>query len=333
MGNGEPAIASHTTCTFEFRLYQRRFNSPLKTSYGEWRDRPGIILKLTATNGRTSYGEIAPLPWFGSETVEDALAFCQQLPSAIDQPDVLAIPATLPACQFGFESAWTGLQQPAAISTPTCQSLPMSALLPAGEVALSVWKTLWQVGFRTFKWKIGVADLDQELRWFRKLKAQLPAEARLRLDANGGLTWTQAEKWLELCDRFPIEYLEQPLPPTQFREMRALQANHATAIALDESVATLEQLWACMERGWRGVMVIKPAIVGSPAKLRQLCQTYTIDAVFSSVFETVIGRQAGLQLAAELGNGDRATGYGTSHWFNDTLEVTDQSYDDLWQRL
>jgi O-succinylbenzoate synthase len=327
MVRGETAIACPTSCVFEFRPYQRRFQPSLKTRYGEWRDRTGILLKLTASDGRTCYGEIAPLPEFGSETLEAALVFCQHLPKALDQAAIAAIPDTLPACQFGFETAWSGFN-----SGSSLPRLPISGLLPTGEAALSTWEALWQAGFRTLKWKIGVAPLAQELAWFHQLQRALPKDARLRLDANGALSLAQAQQWLEVCDRAPVEYLEQPLPPSQFDDLLSLSAQAATTIALDESVATLHHLKACLDRGWRGVMVIKPAIAGSPTKLGQLLQTHTIDAVFSSVFETPIGWQAGLHLAAEFGNRDRATGYGTTHWFNDSLQTCD-SFDDLWQRL
>ncbi len=324
----EGAIARPTACTWEFRPYLRPFRTPLITHHGEWRDREGILLQLTATDGRTSYGEIAPLPWFGSETMEQAIALCQRLPAILDAAIIGAIPNTLPAAQFGFESAWAGFTAP-----PQPIALPQSALLPAGEIALTQWHPLWQQGFRTFKWKIGVADLALELAWFQQLKQQLPATARLRLDANGGLTIAQAAHWLTVCDRLSVEYLEQPLPPSQFREMLALQAQHSTAIALDESVATVAHLQTCLDHGWTGVVVIKPAIAGSPTQLHRLFQQSAIDAVFSSVFETPIGQQAGLQLAATLGNRDRAHGYGTSHWFNDALSTPHLSSDALWQRL
>lgn len=199
----------------------------------------------------------------------------------------------------------------------------MSGLLPAGETALTAWEPLWAAGYHTFKWKIATADINQELQWLLELRQTLPTGARLRLDANGGLTLKQAMEWLEICDRFAaenlVEYLEQPLPTSQLQEMLALQADYQTTIGLDESVATLSQLQRCWDMGWRSVLVIKPAIVGSPAKLRQFCQAHPIDAVFSSVFETAIGRQAGLLLAVELGNRDRAMGYGTTHWFDSEM--------------
>ncbi|HEY9617741.1 MAG TPA: o-succinylbenzoate synthase [Microcoleaceae cyanobacterium] len=311
---------------WEFRLYRRVFRQPLATYHGEWRDRTGIILYLTNALGQVGYGEIAPLPWFGSETLEQALEFCQQLPSDLTADLIYSIPATLPACQFGFESAWNAVN---VVDRDLSHDLTYSALLPAGQSALMAWKALWQQGYRTFKWKIGVGDLQDELQFLTQLVALLPSDCRLRLDANGGLAYNQAQYWLERCDSYQLEFLEQPLPPDQLALMQQLAANYVTPIALDESIATLTQLQACYHHSWPGIYVIKPAIVGSPTQLRQFCQNHPIDAVFSSVFETAIGRQAGLQLAAELGNRDRAMGYGTTHWFNHA----DLEADHLWQTL
>lgn len=221
----------------------------------------------------------------------------------------------------------------------------LSGLLPAGELALQSWKALWQMGYRTFKWKIGVGAVADELRIFRNLVAELaasspPQSAKLRLDANGGLDYGQACQWLEGCDQLvsdqlvgdhlEIEFLEQPLPPEQFDRMVQLATMYSTPIALDESVATLAQLQDCYQRGWQGVFVIKPAIAGSPTQLRQFCQQHSIDAVFSSALETAIGRQASLQLAVELGNPQRAMGYGVNHWFTNP-EIED--FEQLWQSL
>jgi o-succinylbenzoate synthase len=298
----------------EFESYQRPFKFPLKTHYGWWEVRSGILIKLTHANGQTGWGEIAPLEWFGSESLAQALAFCQALPAVVSEDDILGIPDYLPACQFGFESAAAAITLD---DSENWQSLSYSALLPTGIAALSSWPALWQQGYRTFKWKIGVATIAQEQEIFTQLLAQLPSEVILRLDANGGLNRSEAVQWLELCADQPVEFLEQPLPVGEFAAMKELSQHFTTPVALDESIATLTHLKTCYDQGWRGIFVIKPAIVGSPRRLRQFCQHHPIDAVFSTVFETAIGRQAGLKLAAELGRSQRAVGYGTTHWFEE----------------
>ena len=310
----------------QFRCYQRRFDHPLQTHHGLWEVREGILLKLTDELGKVNWGEIAPISWFGSETLEQALEFCQQLPSEITQASLFSVPDRLPACQFGFES----ILKPQT-SNLKIQSSKLSALLPAGNLVLNAWKAPWEAGHRTFKWKIGV-DV-QELELLEQLVGALPPTAKLRLDANGGLGVSAAREWLKMCGRLGIEFLEQPLSIDEFDAMLNLAAEYATPLALDESVATLAQLKTCYDAGWRGVFVIKPAIVGSPTRLRQFCQERAIDAVFSSALETAIGRQAGLQLAAELSNPERAIGYGTTHWFTDQFTDRSEDFEQLWEHL
>jgi o-succinylbenzoate synthase len=143
------------------------------------------------------------------------------------------------------------------------------------------------------------------------LSQRLPAGARLRLDANGGLSIKEAQQWLTEAEKGGrVEFLEQPLPPKNFAEMLKLSADFATPLALDESVANLPQLRNAYERGWRGIFVIKAAIMGFPSRLRQFCQENQLDLVFSTVFETEIGREAVLSLATELSNPTRAVGFG-----------------------
>ncbi len=331
---------------FCFQPYQRTFKQPLQTSHGKWEVREGIILSLTDDSGKTSCGEIAPISWFGSETFTQSLNYCRQLPREITRENIYSIPDSLPACQFGFESALgeSPLNPPNLgdfESTPVppelgargqinCLAnkqnyhhLTYSGLLSAGIAALEQWSALWEQGYRTFKWKIGVYPITKELEIFTAITRTLPKSAILRLDANGGLTYDEAKVWLQTCDNSKIvEFIEQPLKIEQFERMQQLSNLYNTAIALDESVATFNQLQACYQRGWRGIFVIKPSIVGYPSRLRQFCQTYNIDAVFSSSFETEIGRQAALNLAVELANPHRAVGFGIDNFLStDTTRI------------
>ncbi|MCC5662388.1 o-succinylbenzoate synthase [Nostoc sp. CHAB 5784] len=336
---------------FEFRPYQRRFLRTLTTNHGNWDIRKGIILRLTDESGKIGWGEIAPISWFGSETLEQALDFCRQLPREITDEIIFSIPDELPACQFGFESGWemgSGGDEGDNFITPnscidainrvsTPNSLFYSALLPAGEAALNQWETLWEQGYHTFKWKIGVYAIADELEILKSLIDTLPDFTKLRLDANGGLTYEEANLWLRTCDNLKanaelaveIEFIEQPLPVEQFQQMLELSTSYEITIAIDESVATLRQLAACYQQGWRGIFVIKPGIVGSPSRLRKFCHQHKIDTVFSSVFETAIGRLAALRLAAELSRNNRAVGFGIDHFF----EQEETWLQSLWNNL
>lgn len=300
---------------FQFKLYQNYFKQPLQTNHGVWSIREGIIISLTNSAEITSRGEIAPLPWFGSETIAQALEFCQQLGEAITKQEIMAIPDHLPCCQFALESAYLALTQPHLASFP--QTLDCCYLLPAGKKVLTAWQNLYEANLtNTFKWKIGVLTLAEEIEILKQLTANFPSDAKLRLDANGGLNLTQTQQLLSVTDNLEaIEFIEQPLSPNHFQEILQLNQEYTTLLALDESVASFQQLQQTYHQGWRGVYVIKAAIMGFSTKLKQFCQSKDLDIVLSSVFETEVGREAVINLTQQLAH-PRALGFGTQHLYN-----------------
>ncbi|WP_414509274.1 o-succinylbenzoate synthase [Synechococcus sp. OH20] len=302
--------------SFAFCLYRRPFRQPLRTRYGLWSVREGILIRLTdLETGQQGYGEIAPLPWLGSETLEQALAFCQQLPAELSEVQIEGIPATLPATRFGLECAWLACRDPGWLARD------LSGLAFCGLLGKAV-----PVGsYPVYKGKVGVDAFEQEWKKLASWLEQLPPGSRLRLDANGGLTLAEARRWLALCDQLnqewpgKIEFFEQPLPPEQHADLIQLSREFQTPLALDESVAGLEQLQAVHRSGWQGILVVKPSLVGSGLALRDyLSQHPGLDLVFSSALETPIGAWHGLVWAGSLQAKTahpRALGWGVGEFF------------------
>jgi o-succinylbenzoate synthase len=296
---------------FTYSIYQRPFRQPLKTSHGVWKIRQGIIIQLTDALGVSRQGEIAPIPWFGSESIEQSILWCQQIGNNITTAQIYQIPDTLPACQFGCGSALTAFNP--ALSAPT--SMPdLSTLLPSGAAAIAKIPALAAQGYSTFKWKIGVLPIAEEVAIWRQLM-MVPEVAKLRLDANGGLTDAEAEQWLEICSQEPrIEFIEQPLGADSIDRMQELAKMYHTPIAIDESVATFARIQSAYAQGWRGIYVVKPGIAGFPWRLAEFITQYQLDVVFSSVMETSVGRDAAFRLASGL-KLNRSMGFGVDEWF------------------
>jgi O-succinylbenzoate synthase len=308
--------------------YRRRFIKPLVTAHGPWTWREGAIVRLTDGRGGATFGELAPVPWFGTETLEAAIAALEPfIKTGVDRGAIAAMPDHLPACRFALGMAIAQVPKLPLGESPPIGPERVAGLLPAGAGAIAQLPVLWERGHRTVKWKIGVDDPATELAIFGQILDQLPAGGRLRLDANGALDEAMARRWLATCDRAgdSVEFLEQPLPPGQELAMGRLAAEFGTAIALDESVATVGQLRRCHDRGWGGPMVIKPAIAGDPLELVQLIRDRALDVVLSSVFETAVGLGAIVAIADQLPS-DRALGLGTADW----LEPLPETW---WQRL
>ena len=302
--------------SIQFVVYHRPFAVPLVSSHGHWFEREGILVRIEDEHGRVGFGEVAPLPDFGTETLDEAVAYLTALDGIAPSGGVNAVPVALRCCQFALGSAWRQIHW---AKWPDYR-FTNCALLPTGDTAMEALSLRAQEGFRVFKLKIGVAPLNSELALLNSLLALLPEGGRLRLDANGGLSLSALDDWQTfLMGTSALEFLEQPLPRGDETTM-AERARHSDfAFALDESVASVDDLDAMVALGqWPGAFVLKASIMGAPEAILAAGGSAPNPLVFSSVFETAIGLHAVLSLAGEAGT--RApVGFGTLGFFNDDL--------------
>jgi O-succinylbenzoate synthase len=322
---------------FAHRRYALPFRAPVRTAHGPWALREGLIVRVTDATGAVGYGEIAPVPRFGTETIDETVAALQALGGQVDESQIAALPAQLSCTRHGLRSALAGCRAGSpAVSVPAVSlsnrsnpavpelkgpsSLPVAALLPAGREALTAVAAKAERGFRVFKWKVGVGDNDEELGLLDDLLARLPSGARLRLDANGAWDRRRAERWLERCAERPIEFVEQPVAPTIRGAddlLLGLAGDFPTPLALDESLVHDGDVERWLAVGWPGLFVVKPALLADPAAVvAQLAQAKA-KVVFSSALETAVGAQAALQLAFAWTGERRALGFGVYPLFAD----------------
>lgn len=293
-----------------YKSYQRRFLQPLQTAHGAWSLREGFIVEIQHEDGVRHYGEVAPIPDFGSETLAAAADF---LSWRVQQPD-LAVPAELHCCGFALSVA----DLPAAPQ----RSYALAGLLPAGERMFALAEQKVAAGFEVLKCKIGVEPLAQELARLQQLLATLPPAVRLRLDANAGLSAEALAGWLAALapHRERIEYLEQPLSVGQEPAMAAQMQASGIPIALDESLnGAAGAHWL---QAWDGPLVVKPALMGPLPQLLPRLQPLASRVVLSSVFETRIGLGNALSLADQLPDLNFALGFDTGAAFDDALNFT-----------
>ncbi len=298
--------------TFHFKRYRLPLRTPLRTAHGWWTEREGIIIRLEDEAGLVGYGEIAPIPWFGTETVAEAEEICRKFGASVSGDVLDAVPGRFGCVRFALEQA---REQPGKIS-PSVR-LPVVALLPAGRAALEILPVKLEAGFLAFKWKVGVGHVDDELGMLDDLLAQLPAHAKLRLDANGAWNRRDAGLWLARCAERPLEFVEQPVAPAEEDALVGLARDYPVKLALDESVVRLAEALRWQAQGWPGVFVIKPALAGPLYDVMKWIQTTQADVVFSSAIETALGRSAILRMVLTGPPTKRALGFGTDGIFGD----------------
>ena len=298
-----------------YRRYSLPFTVPLHTARGLWSAREGIHVRILRPDGSAGYGEAAPIPGFGSESVDAGEAFCLSLGGRADPGLPSRVPADLPALRHALSCAMEVDCDP-----PRHASLAVAALLPAGRAALREGPARAEAGFRVFKWKVGAGDPADEMGILDDLIGALPSGSRLRLDANGGWNLRTAERWLGHAEGRPVEFVEQPIAPDSRRatdDLMGLAADHPVPIALDESVAGDADALRWLEAGWTGYFVVKAALLGDVRATLARLAGAGARVVFSSALETGIGARSALRAAFAWPGAQTAIGFGVWPLFRD----------------
>ena len=327
--------------SLSWRPFSFSLPAALQTAAGSLSQRRGWLLRLETSHGACGWGEAAPLA-FGA-AAEAALQDCEsalkRLGSCTTRGEVEWLLPAFPApLAFALGAAlaeadgWVG---PAAGGWR--QAPPSAWLLPAGEGALPAARALlepWaphtgpQAFPPTLKWKVGVHPTHQEQAWYEELAGLLPAGARLRLDANGGLDRPTAWSWAErLAGDRRLEWLEQPLDPADQEGLEALA--RLVPVALDESLLRHPEL----RLHWEGWQVRRPSQEGDPRPLLRELQGGRPRWMVSTSFETGIGQRWLAHLAALQAEGPTPTAPGLAPGWQSPGELGAQAPETVWRSV
>ena len=294
---------------------------PLRTGRTVLAERTGLLLRVTRERDPRNafFGEIAPLPFMGSESTEEAETALRSLPGKLTFRDYQsAAHRAGPASSFGMQSCWQSLP-----SRPS--SVRSAALLELDEAAPSKLARAREAGFRTFKLKCGLQEISAELQTWASLRESLREGDRLRLDPNRAWRRIDWEKWKHHLrrDPAPVEFIEEPFPAGSLDARQLLDEAIAAPVplALDESLSGPDGQFRHPEflRKWPGWLIIKPFLLGFPGpQPLGIPGSLTGKTVFSSVFETGIGLSRLIQLANQFAP-EIDHGLDTGKHFNDEL--------------
>tara|TARA_Y100000588_G_C14227136_1_gene913671 strand:- start:606 stop:1556 length:951 start_codon:yes stop_codon:yes gene_type:complete len=280
----------------ECKPLQRKFSETFATAVGNWCTRESLVVRVECIDGHVGYGEIAPIPGFHGESLSDAHSFL-----SLWKPE-MKIPHHLPLCRSALSCARSSLWQEknvfSKVNTAALLSSPEETSLPLNNV---------------LKAKIGVGELAEEIATIENLLNRLPSGKRLRLDANGSLSRTEAKAWLETFHGCPqIEFLEQPLPVSDREGVMLLMDKYSLALALDESLTDVDIAEEFLSEGWLGYFVFKPTLCSDWSKLQRFLRKEPTRCVVSSVFESPFGFEAVLRLASLV---ETVAGIGINNFF------------------
>ena len=222
-----------------------------KTAAGAFAIREGWLLHIETEDGRSGYGDCAPLPGpcahSGTETGAQAHAaldgYARWLPGhSVGEAlqtltlQTLALPgdiALAPAARCAIECALLDLAAQAAgvglghflRGAPCASDVAVNAALGGLDAnSEDAVRKACADGFTVLKLKVGSAPVDADIAHLQRLAALLPADAQLRLDANRAWSESDAARFLTACAGLPVEQLEEPLADPQPAALARLQA-------------------------------------------------------------------------------------------------------------
>ena len=209
------------------------------------------------------------------------------------------------------EAAWTGWPQPVRHSVPVNATVPA---VPAAEVAEILAR---YDGCTTAKVKVaepGQRERD-DIDRVAAVREVMGAHGRVRVDANGGWSLTQAHDMVAALAPFDLEYVEQPC--ADVRDLARLRVELALGgievpVAADESIRKAEDPLEVARLRAADLVVVKVAPLGGVRRALEVVAESGLPAVVSSAIDSSVGLRAGVALAAALPDLGHACGLGTA---------------------
>ncbi|MCP3868581.1 MAG: o-succinylbenzoate synthase [Gammaproteobacteria bacterium] len=314
------------TLTEKYRLPLKR---PWRTSKSVITERRGWLLRVKTEHGATGFGDCAPLPLGERKQHETNHQHLNRLTSGLSglTPQqgigMLGYPDFGTAARCAVETALLDLISQAAgtplhhwLSDRATDRVRVNAAIGALDEGAGTRITNGlKSGFEVFKLKVGTDSVTRELELLRTISANLPATARLRLDANRAWRPDDARRFIEGLVSLPIESLEEPLGHPEPDLLRILQAVAPFDIALDESIGQLDTEQILDTRAVNR-LILKPSARGGllpSLELADRAAAAGLCCVVTSSLESAAGVWADAALASALGKSDLAHGLATAN--------------------
>jgi O-succinylbenzoate synthase len=252
------------------------FSVPMNIRFRRTEHREGVLV-----HGPAGFGEFSPFWDYGVEESASWLA------------------AALEAAE---ESA----------PAPVRALVPVNCTVPAVDAARATAIVTAPHGCRTAKVKVAEPGqgLDDDMERVAAVRAALGPGGRIRVDANGGWSVTEAVLALRELGSFDLEYAEQPTSSVE--ELAEVRRRVDVPIAADESIRRTQDPLRVKRCGAADIAVLKVQPLGGVLACLRLAEQIDMPVVVSSALETSVGIAAGLRLAAALPDLPYACGLATT---------------------
>ncbi len=255
--------------------------------------REGYILRMQDTKGGVGFGDIAPLPGFSKEAMDETLT---QITTAIQAGEDAEL-ELFPSVSFGVESAYLSLMASRnqcdinQVIVPTAPiSIPVNALLFGDKKqVLTQAKLAKSKGYSCFKVKIGQRSYLKDVAIVKDLAHYLGDASQIRLDVNRKWDIETALAFSKGISDLNIEYIEEPV--NHPKHLLAFSESSDHPIAIDETILDLNNL-PLLGLPYIKAVIIKPTLIGGTHACLELAQDALSNdkkVIFTSSFESGLG--------------------------------------------
>jgi L-Ala-D/L-Glu epimerase len=292
-----------------------RLGEPLRTAYGDVRERELLVLSLTGADGITGRGEAAPLEAYDGVALQDVRAALERYARVLRDGDGATGAELLDACRAEADLPQALAAVDLALwdragrreGKPVCallaeQPLPavrvnatIGALDRAG--AASAAADAARAGFSCVKVKVGAGD---DAGRVAAVRAACGPEVELRLDANGAWGIEEAVRTIAALAPAGLELVEEPVHGVP--AMRAVRERVAVRVSMDETAAEPGALTAAVADA-ACLKISRCGGISSLLAQAALVRASGAEVYLASTLDGPLGIAAALHCAAALAPG------------------------------
>lgn len=323
----------------ELYTYRIPFKQPFITGAGTFDFREGLLVRY---HDQTIdiVSEVAPLPGFSTETLDEAILNLRSIKLDADQflsrpflpedlNDWIQHNTAIPSVAFGLSSLGLFIisarkEAPVhkILSMDSAASLQVNAVIGSSSETEFLEKAdaFISNGFSVLKCKV-TSDIGHLPKSMKKITEEYPG-ITFRLDANR--SWPQ-EKLIEFSSKFddlPIEYIEEPCQVQSIDELQSVIAQSLLPVAADESLTEFGLINVIEKLDAMPFLIIKPMLHGNLLELfATIAHRFHLEnrVIITTALESAVGTRAIATIAAIIGSRSAAHGLNTSTLFQNNL--------------
>jgi L-Ala-D/L-Glu epimerase len=160
-------------------------------------------------------------------------------------------------------------------------------------------------GFQTIKLKVGHDPLDYDLERVKRVREVIGPNIRLTVDANGGWSVNEAIRASLQLEQYNVAFVEQPVHRLDLDGLARVRSQTRLPIMADESVFTMQDALACIQKGAADILSVYPGKNGgilNTVAIVEMAEAAGVHCAIGSNLEWDIASSAMAHLAVALPN-------------------------------